>query len=210
MYLKFMTITSFLTLISISFLIAFLINEIFIYNKTSYLLIFSIFIFNSVSVLFFILELEFIAITFSMIYVGGIAVMFLFLIMVVDVNVENSEGSKIKELSVLPCLLIPALSIITVYLLMINFDAYLFNSLDFIEIASDLIAVNFSINVSDSFFLHQQLLAINSVDIWILSIVLFKSFYLLIILIAMYLFVAIIVALIFCSNIFEKDLILRL
>jgi NADH:ubiquinone oxidoreductase subunit 6 (subunit J) len=182
----------------------------FVYNKTSYLLIFSIFAFNSISVLFFVLELEFIAITFSMIYVGGIAVMFLFLIMLVDVNLENSEGSKIKELSNIPYFLIPVLSISIVYILLLNFDVYLFNSLDFIEASNDLIALNFSINVGDTFFLQQQLLAINSIDIWILSVVLFKSFYLLVILIAMYLFVAIIVSLIFCSNVFEKNLTIRL
>jgi len=160
-----MTTTSFFISMSISFLMVFLINSIFLYNKTSYLLIFSIFIFNSVSVLFFILELEFVAITFSMIYVGGIAVMFLFLIMVIDVNVENTEGSKIKKSSISPNFLIPILSIIVVQILMINFDVYLFNSLDFIEVSSDLIALNFSIDVSDSFLLHHQLLAINSVDI---------------------------------------------
>ena len=38
-----------------------------------------------------------------MIYVGGIAVMFFFLILVVDVNIENVEGSKIVELKLLPC-----------------------------------------------------------------------------------------------------------
>ena len=195
---------------SISFLITFLINEIFIYNKTSYLLIFSIFIFNSISILFFVLELEFIAITFSMIYVGGIAVMFLFLIMVVDVNLENSEGSKIRKSSLVPCFFISFLSIFIVFMLMFNFDVYLFNSLDFIEISNDVIFRNLSINVGDYFFFQHSLLAINSIDIWVLSIVLFKSFYLLLILIAMYLFVAIIVSLIFCSNVFERNLVIRL
>ena len=101
----------------ISLVISLLINNFFIYNKTSYLLIFSIFIFNSISILFFVLELEFIAITFSMIYVGGIAVMFLFLILVVDVNIENVEGSKIVNLKLLPSFLIALVTVVTVGLL---------------------------------------------------------------------------------------------
>jgi NADH-ubiquinone/plastoquinone oxidoreductase subunit 6 len=183
----------------------------FVYNKISYLLTFSIFAFSSISVLFFVLELEFIAITFYMIYVGGITVMFLFLITLVDVNLENPEGSKIKKFSNTLYFLIPVLSINIVYmLLLLSFDAYLLNFLNFIEASSDLIALNFSISVGDIFFLQQQLLAFNSIDIWILNVILFKPFYLLIILIAMYLFVAIIVSLIFCSNVFEKNLIIRL
>src|SRR3984885_11655770 len=124
-----MTIMSLISLISISFLIAFLINEMFVHNKIFYLLIFSIFIFNSISILFFALELEFIAITFSMIYVGGIAVMFLFLIMVVDVNIENVEGSKIVELKLLPCFFISILTVIITEMLILNFDIFIFNTI---------------------------------------------------------------------------------
>src|ERR1700758_1578311 len=112
-----MSLNIIITIIIISFLIAFLINNFFIYNKTSYLLIFSIFIFNSISILFFILELEFIAITFSMIYVGGIAVMFLFLILVVDVNIENVEGSKIISLKFLPCIVISLITLVIIEML---------------------------------------------------------------------------------------------
>jgi NADH:ubiquinone oxidoreductase subunit 6 (subunit J) len=200
-----MSLYTILNIIIISFLIAFLINNFFIYNKTSYLLIFSIFIFNSISILFFILELEFIAITFSMIYVGGIAVMFLFLILVVDVNIENVEGSKIITLKLLPCFIIALVTIVTVQLLVINFDAFTFNTLDFIEFSSDLINFNFYINL-DEIFIYNQLGIFNAIDLWILSISLFKSFSILIILVAIYLFVAIIVSLIFCSNVFEKNL----
>src|ERR1700722_3990359 len=132
-----MTILSLLSLICISFLIAFLINEIFIHNKIFYLLIFSIFIFNSISILFFALELEFIAITFSMIYVGGIAVMFLFLIMVVDVNLENSVDLKIRKTSLFFYFFISFLSIFIVFMLMLNFDVCIFNSLVFVGISSN-------------------------------------------------------------------------
>ena len=153
-----------LNIIIISFLIAFLINNFFIYNKTSYLLIFSIFIFNSISVLFFILELEFIAITFSMIYVGGIAVMFLFLILVVDVNIENVEGSKIVELKLLPCFIIALITVVIVQLLIFNFDAFTFNTIDFIEFVADLINFNFYINLNE-FFIYNQLAVYNSIDL---------------------------------------------
>jgi|SRR5579872_557109 len=160
-----MTIKSIIILMCVSFLITFLINKAFIYNKTSYLLMFSIFIFNSITVLFFILELEFIAITFSMIYVGGIAVMFLFLIMVVDVNVENAEGSIIRTRTLVPCFFIAFSSVFITFILMNNFDVHLFNSLEFVEISGDLIAANFSVDVGDYYFFQHHLLAINSVDL---------------------------------------------
>jgi NADH:ubiquinone oxidoreductase subunit 6 (subunit J) len=100
-----------------------------------------------------------------MVYVGGIAVMFLFLIMVVDVNIENVEGSVVKRFSIFPCIVISLLSISIVFLLMINLDVYLFNSLDFVEVCGDSIARNFSINVGDYFLFQHQLLAMNSIDL---------------------------------------------
>jgi hypothetical protein len=49
----------------------------------------------------------------------------------------------------------------------------------------------------------------NSIDLWVLSILFFKSFYILLILLAFYLTLAIVVSLIFCSNTFEKFINIR-
>src|SRR5271155_5741213 len=125
-----MTFSTLMYVIIINILIAFYMNKVFLYNKTSYLLIGSIFLFMFVSIIFFTLELEFLAITFSMIYVGGIAVMFLFLILVVDVNIENVEGTKLVELKFVNCLIISLISIVLTFVLYINFDIFLFNEVE--------------------------------------------------------------------------------
>src|SRR5271163_4958476 len=83
---------TYIRLFSCILILSYLINYIFLLNRTSFLLISSIFIFLSCSIIFFILELEFLAIAFSIVYVGGIAIMFLFLILTVDVRIENAEG----------------------------------------------------------------------------------------------------------------------
>jgi NADH-ubiquinone/plastoquinone oxidoreductase subunit 6 len=202
-----MIATLFFILLSISFLITFLINNAFIYSKTSYLLIFSIAAFSSISsVLLSVLELEFIAITFFMMYAVGTVIVFLFLIMLVDVNLEKPKDSKPKKLNNISYFLVLALNINIIYTLLQNFDIYFRKSLGFIKAFNDLIALNFSIKMDDTFSLQHQLLTVNFADIWILSAMLFEPFFLLVILIVMYLFVAIIVSLIFCSDTFKKDL----
>jgi NADH:ubiquinone oxidoreductase subunit 6 (subunit J) len=111
-------------------LIAYFVNSVFFYNKTSYILIGSIFLFVFSSMLFFILELEFLAIIFSMIYVGGIAVMFLFLILVVDVNIENVEGTKLTKVKKIDCLLISIFSFVLTFILLAATDPLIFSNLD--------------------------------------------------------------------------------
>ena len=126
----------------VSLLLIYILNNVFLYHKTSYLLITSIFVFVGISFLFFYLELEFLAITFSMVYVGGIVVMFLFLIMTVDVNIQNVEGTKILELNKSACLFISFLSLMIVLLLFFNLDVFLFNTIDFSYIVEDSIEEN--------------------------------------------------------------------
>jgi len=53
-----------------------------------------------ISFIYFIyLGFEFIALTFMITYIGGITVMFLFLILVLDVNSENTKRKPIFSIS---------------------------------------------------------------------------------------------------------------
>ena len=212
-----MTFSTLIYIVIVNILVAFFMNKIFLYNKTSYLLIGSIFLFMFASIIFFTLELEFLAITFSMIYVGGIAVMFLFLILVVDVNIENVEGTKLVDLKFVDCLIISLISIILTFILYINFDIFLFNEVEifFIDNVFEYNNSNYLYNefletLYDLYFIQNYPLnLVNFLDLWILSFILFKSFYVVLMLMAYYLFVAIVVSLIFCSNTFEKFINIR-
>src|ERR1051325_7031624 len=70
-------------------ILIFIFNRIFGLSKTPYILVLSIFLFILVGVFLFFLELEFVATAFIIIYLGGIAVIFLFLIIVLDAKIEN-------------------------------------------------------------------------------------------------------------------------
>jgi NADH:ubiquinone oxidoreductase subunit 6 (subunit J) len=97
------------------------------------LLISSIFVFLSCSILFFILELEFLAIAFCIVYVGGITVMFLFLILTVDVGIENAEG-RLSIPDVRVSLLITCFVFYFLWLLLASYDPIMFNIFNEIDI----------------------------------------------------------------------------
>jgi NADH:ubiquinone oxidoreductase subunit 6 (subunit J) len=70
--------------------LVFFINKTLSVDKTAYLLVLSIFIFLLAGALLFFLELEFLAVSFVMVYVGGIAIIFIFLIIVLEARLENT------------------------------------------------------------------------------------------------------------------------
>ena len=78
-------------LIILNVILIFFINIIFCFNRTVYVLLTSLLLFLLTSFIFIFFEFEFLGLIFGTVYVGGIAVMFLFLILTVDVRVENTE-----------------------------------------------------------------------------------------------------------------------
>jgi len=79
-----------LTEIFLLFFFVFFINKVLSVEKTAYLLVLSIFIVLIAGALLFFLELEFLAVSFVMVYVGGIAIIFIFLIIVLEAKLENT------------------------------------------------------------------------------------------------------------------------
>lgn len=76
------------------FILAYLLNNIFLFNRTIYTLLCAVIVFIFVSCYLIYLGFEFLGLSFFITYVGGIAVMFLFLIVVSDVKNENSKELK--------------------------------------------------------------------------------------------------------------------
>lgn len=75
-------------------ILTYLLNKIFLFNRTIYTLLYAVIVFISISCYFIYLGFEFLGLSFFITYVGGIAVMFLFLIVVSDVKHENSKEIK--------------------------------------------------------------------------------------------------------------------
>jgi NADH-quinone oxidoreductase subunit J len=75
--------------ILLSFVLSVGVTTVFYFNKTIYTLLTSLFAFLFVSGYLLYISFEFLALAFVMTYIGGIAVMFLFLVLVVDVKDEN-------------------------------------------------------------------------------------------------------------------------
>jgi uncharacterized protein with PQ loop repeat len=140
-----------------------------------------------------------------MVYVGGIAVMFLFLIMIIEVNFENITRKQKKNLNISYYLLV---SFIAIFLYAIY--SILFNivpSLDAIN--THFISSNF-LNNSDfndifliSTNLDDKLLAYNMSDIESIN-KLFEYKPAILLFISIYLMIATFISLILCSNPFEK------
>jgi len=64
------------------------VNKVLCLSKTAHLLVLSIFLFLIVGVFLFFLELEFLATAFVLVYIGGIAVIFIFLVIVLESKLE--------------------------------------------------------------------------------------------------------------------------
>lgn len=74
--------------------LTYLVNSIFRLNKTVYILLYAVLVFIFISFYLIYLGFEFLALSFFITYIGGIAVMFLFLIIVLNVKLENSREIK--------------------------------------------------------------------------------------------------------------------
>ncbi len=86
-----------LIILFLSTIMCFLINSLFRFNRTVFILLSSVLVFLFVSFFIVFLGFEFLGLIFATVYVGGIVVMFLFLILIVDVRVENTQKLIFKN-----------------------------------------------------------------------------------------------------------------
>ncbi len=198
----------YLKLFCLIIIFSFIVNIIFIFNKTIYTLVTSVLVFLFVSIFLLFLDLEFLALSFSMIYVGGIAVMFLFLILIVDVKVENTKNIFFTNHNYL------VLTVLTVCfsfffscLYIEIFDPFIFNTIYFQDIIvnNDFIQSNsiyFDFDILNFYYICD----FNFSDLFILGVYLFRFCSFNILLIAIYLFIATIIAILLSLNIFEINI----
>jgi len=197
---------NFLLSIIITFFFAKYINWIFLSNRTAFIIINSTFAFLGVCMYFIFVELEFLAIAFAMVYIGGIAVMFLFLILAVEVNLENVTRHQQQDINFLFYLIIFCLST--------GIYSFYFNVFSFLITFNDVITIIISssglINIEglNNFFISSpspmlDLPAYNMSDIEAIN-QFFKHKPLLLVVISTYLMIATFITLILCSNTFEK------
>jgi len=99
-----------------------------------------------------------------MVYVGGIVAMFLFLIMTVDVNIENVEGSKILKLNTLNYKLIALFSLCFSCFVFLNLDVFLFNTMDFFSLVEEYF-LGYERIFQGMNYLNIQLFLIDSIDV---------------------------------------------
>jgi NADH:ubiquinone oxidoreductase subunit 6 (subunit J) len=199
MYIKLLLIIS---------IVAFTVNIIFIFNKTVYTLITSVFIFLFSSIFLLYLELEFLALSFAIIYIGGIAVMFLFLILIVDVKVENTKSIFFSNNSYISISLLTILSsFISSIIFLVFYNPFNFNLIFFLDLLTyldiqdfnevdEILKLNFYLVEDDFLYL----------DLAILGVFFLRFHPLLLILIALYLFIATVVSILLCVNIFEPNI----
>lgn len=121
-----------LKLIILSSVLVFFINTIFCFNRTVYILLSSLLLFLMTSFIFIFFEFEFLGLMFGTIYVGGIAVMFLFLILTVDVRVENTERVFIwKQMALGKIVFAVIFSVLFSFVFLYFCDPMMFASVDF-------------------------------------------------------------------------------
>lgn len=126
---------------------------IFKVNKTSYILGYSMLVFVLSFIYFLHIGFEFIALIFMITYIGGIAVMFLFLILVLDVNKENTKPSKLFNYSsLLLIIIVISLANTASKLIFNNYNPFLFNNFQFYEVFLERLFNNVesSINLSEN------------------------------------------------------------
>ena len=78
-----------------SILVVSSIQIITVFNPV-YSILFLIFSFLSASMMLFLLECEFLALLFIIVYVGAIAVLFLFIIMMLDIKTTTAHKDNVK------------------------------------------------------------------------------------------------------------------
>jgi NADH:ubiquinone oxidoreductase subunit 6 (subunit J) len=151
------------------------------------------------------LDLEFLALAFAMVYIGGIAVMFLFLILIIDVKIENTKNLIYTNSKFLLITIITIVcSFIVSYIYLIFFDPFIFNNVDFQEVlVKNLYIVSNSIYFDFDILNYYYICDFDFSDLFILGVYLFKSYSILLLLIAVFLFIATIVSILLCTSIFE-------
>jgi NADH-quinone oxidoreductase subunit J len=80
----------------ITFLIIFSSVMVITSSNSIYSMLFLILVFCNVSLLLFMLEVEFIAVILLIIYIGAIAVLFLFIIMMIDIKLVKFKTTFLK------------------------------------------------------------------------------------------------------------------
>ena len=166
------------------FFLCFLLNVIFYFNRTVYVLLGSLLAYFIAVALLFYCGMEFFGLVFLIILMGGISVMFLFILLIVDVRAENNKKSFYFHYSFFVSLLFS--TIFTSFL--VYFYLFIFNPKLSIEVFFDIIAFN------------------NINEIFIISFLLMAEHYALLLLIGFLLFLATITSLILAVNVFEKNL----
>ena len=134
--MMFKTILSYIFLENLLFIIfsfLLIISSLFIIlvNNSIYSVLFLVLSFISASGILFLLECEFLALLFLIIYVGAIAVLFLFVIMMLDIKIVESPKDVLKYLPIGSVL--GGFFILEVYFMlnsMLNVNTYSLNELN--------------------------------------------------------------------------------
>jgi NADH-quinone oxidoreductase subunit J len=144
----------------------------------------SLFAYFTAVILLFYCGMEFFGLVFLIILMGGISVMFLFILLIIDVRAENNKKTFYFHYSFFISLIFS--TIFTGFL--VYFYLFYFNPHLGTDIFYDIIAFN------------------NINEIFIISFLLLAEHYVLLLLIGFLLFLATITALILAVNVFEKNL----
>lgn len=200
----------------IIYLIGLYITLIFSFNRTFYSLFLSSTLFLFISFFLVYLDMEFLGLSFAMIYTGGIAVMFLFLILLIEVKFENPKSLLNNFKYDFSFLLSFLFSSFFSYYFIENFSFYELNKillLDYdtlfmFEINHDYIYTKYDLSKGDNFYNDEFILEYfflnnNFSDTYILGVSLFKYHSILIILIGIFLLVSTLISLYLSSTIFE-------
>lgn len=146
-----------LKLIILNIVLVFFINIIFCFNRTVYVLLTSLLLFLLTSFIFIFFEFEFLGLIFGTVYVGGIAVMFLFLILTVDVRVENNEKIFIwKQMILSKVIFSVVFSVIFSFAFLYFCDPMLFASVDFYLYCNKKILFAWSLKNEPVYLLQQS------------------------------------------------------
>ena len=211
-----------LIILFLSIFMCFFINSIFRFNRTVFILLSSVLVFLFVSFFIVFLGFEFLGLVFATVYVGGIVVMFLFLILIVDVRVENTQKLIFRNKDFFFTFFF---SIFFIYnycpSLANNFSFYKFfndsqacsSSYEFLRISSFTGERNFDANnliiekIKKFFDIEHQtdVLLDNQIfdEIYMLGVIFPEQHGLLLCLAGLFLLIATIVAVILCLNIFN-------
>ena len=146
-----------LKLLAFNIVLSFLINAIFCFNRTVYVLLVSILSALSTSIVYIVLEFEFLGLVFATVYVGGIAVMFLFLILTVDVRVENNEKVFVwAQMKLWKIISSVVFSTIFSFIFLWFCDPMLFASVDFYLFCNKKILLSWSYVDEPVYLVHQK------------------------------------------------------